>query len=80
MIRRQEDLSRPRGGLGIGAHYDPDAFGRFSEGVARLYLDLFVRMVWEPFVAAGQPPEQWADVQAALDEVSTLATEPLSGA
>lgn len=36
MIRRQEDLSRPRGGLSIGAHYDPDAFGRFSEGVARL--------------------------------------------
>ncbi len=37
MIRRNEDLSQPRrpGGLGIGAHYDPDAFGRFSEGIAR---------------------------------------------
>jgi DNA-binding transcriptional MerR regulator len=51
-----------------------------SEGVARLYLDLFVRMVWDPFVAAGQPQEQWADVQAALEEVSTLATEALLGA
>ena len=51
-----------------------------SEGVARLYLDLFVRMVWDPFVAAGQPQEQWADVQAALEEVSTLATEALVGA
>jgi hypothetical protein len=51
-----------------------------SEGVARLYLDLFVRMVWEPFVAAGQPPEQWQGVQEALDEVSTLATEALVGA
>jgi uncharacterized membrane protein len=35
MIRRREDLSQPRRGLGIGAHYDPDAFGRFSEGLAR---------------------------------------------
>jgi hypothetical protein len=51
-----------------------------SEGVARLYLDLFVRMVWEPFVDAGQPPEQWQGVQEALDEVSTLATEALVGA
>ncbi len=51
-----------------------------SEGVARLYLQLFVRMVWEPFVAAGQPPEQWRGVQEALDEVGTLATEALVGA
>ena len=38
MIRRREDLSQPRRpgrGLSIGAHYDPDAFGRFSEGIAR---------------------------------------------
>jgi uncharacterized membrane protein len=35
MIRRREDLSQPRRGLFIGAHYDPDAFGRFSEGIAR---------------------------------------------
>ncbi len=35
MIRHREDLNRPRRGLGIGVHYDPDAFGRFSEGIAR---------------------------------------------
>jgi uncharacterized membrane protein len=33
---RRDDLSRPRQGIGIGIHYDPDAFGRFSEGIARL--------------------------------------------
>jgi len=34
--RDRADLSRPRqGGLGIGAHYDPDAFGRTTEGIAR---------------------------------------------
>jgi uncharacterized membrane protein len=35
MVRRREDLSRPREGFRIGVHYDPDAFGRFSEAIAR---------------------------------------------
>ncbi|MGH9268963.1 MAG: DUF1003 domain-containing protein [Acidimicrobiales bacterium] len=35
-MRRREDLSRPRGGLlRFGIHYDPEAFGRFSESIAR---------------------------------------------
>jgi len=33
--RRSADLSTPRYGRGIGLHYDPEAFGRFSEGIAR---------------------------------------------
>ena len=33
--RRRNALSRPRGGIQLGVHYDPDAFGEFSEGVAR---------------------------------------------
>lgn len=35
-MRRREDLSRPRRGrLSLGVHYDPEAFGEFSEGIAR---------------------------------------------
>jgi uncharacterized membrane protein len=34
-MRRREDLSAPRRGLAFGVHYDPDAFGKFSEGIAR---------------------------------------------
>jgi len=34
-VRRREDLSKPRGGIRFGVHYDPEAFGRFSEGIAR---------------------------------------------
>jgi uncharacterized membrane protein len=34
--RRREVLSTPRrGGLSLGIHYDPEAFGRFSETIAR---------------------------------------------
>jgi uncharacterized membrane protein len=35
MVRRREDLSKPRGGIRFGVHYDPEAFGRFSEAIAR---------------------------------------------
>jgi uncharacterized membrane protein len=34
-MRRREDLSTPRGGISLGIHYDPEAFGRFSEAIAR---------------------------------------------
>jgi uncharacterized membrane protein len=34
-MRRRDDLSTPRGGFRVGIHYDPEAFGRFSESIAR---------------------------------------------
>lgn len=34
-MRRAQDLSTPRGGIRVGIHYDPEAFGRFSESIAR---------------------------------------------
>jgi uncharacterized membrane protein len=33
--RRSADLTTPRYRGGIGLHYDPEAFGRFSEAIAR---------------------------------------------
>ncbi len=38
MSVRAGDLSRPRAAtrIGISVHYDPEAFGRFSEAIARL--------------------------------------------
>jgi uncharacterized membrane protein len=52
--RRNEDLSTPRrGGINLGVHYDPEAFGRFSETIARtlgtarfLVLQTFIVAVW----------------------------------
>ena len=35
-MRRREDLSQPRSGRRFGVHYDPEAFGNFSESIARL--------------------------------------------
>jgi uncharacterized membrane protein len=35
VVRRRDDLAAPRRGLAFGVHYDPDAFGNFSEAIAR---------------------------------------------
>ncbi|MDP9389078.1 MAG: DUF1003 domain-containing protein [Actinomycetota bacterium] len=52
-MRRREDLSTPRRGLRVGIHYDPEAFGRFSESIARfigtarfLVIQTVVVIVW----------------------------------
>ncbi len=52
-MKRREDLSRPRGRRGFGIYYDPEAFGRFSEGIARflgtaryLVFQTVVVIVW----------------------------------
>ena len=50
---------------------------RHADAVAGIYLDLFLERVWTPFVDAGRPAEQWADVETALRDVRTLATEAL---
>jgi uncharacterized membrane protein len=53
VLRRRDDLSAPRGRLGLGVHYDPEAFGRFSEAIARyigtarfLVIQTVVVIVW----------------------------------
>ncbi|HQY13929.1 MAG: DUF1003 domain-containing protein [Ilumatobacteraceae bacterium] len=34
-MKRRDDLTTPRQGRRLGVHYDPDAFGQFSESIAR---------------------------------------------
>jgi uncharacterized membrane protein len=52
-VRRREDLTTPRSRRKVGIHYDSDAFGAFSEGVARaigsarfLVAQTIVCVVW----------------------------------
>jgi DNA-binding transcriptional MerR regulator len=65
-------------GLGVGEALDLLArLRRHADGVARIYVELFLERVWEPFVAAGRPAAQWPDVQRSLDALRQLATEAL---
>jgi uncharacterized membrane protein len=50
-MTRRSDLTSPRQPRRIGLHYDPEAFGRFSEGIART-LGTARFLVWQTLVIA----------------------------
>jgi len=48
----RNDLTSPRQTRRIDLHYDPDAFGKFSEGIAR-YLGTARFLVWQSVIIVG---------------------------
>jgi DNA-binding transcriptional MerR regulator len=50
---------------------------RSSEDVARTFVELFVKEIWEPFEKAGRPEEDWPKVRQALDRMRPLASDAL---
>lgn len=52
---------------------------RHADGVAREFVKLFLKQVWEPFDAAGQPEDRWPEVLEALERLRPLASEALLG-
>ena len=46
MVKRREDLTTPRSGRRLDVTYDSDAFGQFSESIAR-YLGTARFLVWQ---------------------------------
>lgn len=66
--------------LGVSAQAAIDTaeeLRRCSEGVARNFIELFVREIWEPFDKAGRPEEDWPKVREALDRMRPLASDAL---
>jgi uncharacterized membrane protein len=68
-MKRREDLTTPRQGRRLGVHYDPDAFGQFSESVARfigtarflVYQSVFcfVWVLWNSFGPVEARFDEW---------------------
>jgi DNA-binding transcriptional MerR regulator len=54
-----------------------DKVQKHVEGVARTFVDLFVKEIWEPFDKAGRPEEDWPKVREALDRMRPLAADAL---
>jgi DNA-binding transcriptional MerR regulator len=50
---------------------------RHSEGVAKVFVELFLDEVWKPFEEAGRPAERWPEVREALERLRPLAAESL---
>lgn len=45
--------------------------------VARVFIELFMESVWQPFNEAGRPEEEWPNVREALERLRPLASEAL---
>jgi DNA-binding transcriptional MerR regulator len=54
-----------------------EQLSRHSEGVAEVFVKLFLERVWRPFEHAGRPEERLPDVREALERLRPLASEAL---
>lgn len=60
-MKRREDLTTPRQRRRFGVHYDPDAFGQFSEAIARR-LGTARYLVWQSGIVV-----VWVTVNVVFD-------------
>lgn len=60
-----------------GAIETAEKIRRNADGVARAFVELFVKEVWEPFDRAGRPDRDWPKMREALDRMRPLAAEAL---
>jgi DNA-binding transcriptional MerR regulator len=66
--------------LGVGpegALATAEKLRRHADGVARAFVDLFVKEIWQPFDRAGRPEADWSKVREALDRMRPLASDAL---
>ena len=50
---------------------------RHADGVARTFVDLFVKEIWQPFDRAGRPEADWPKIREALERMRPLASDAL---
>lgn len=66
--------------LGIGAEgsvVTAERLRRHADGVARAFVELFVKEVWQPFDRAGRPERDWPRMSEALERMRPLAAGAL---
>jgi DNA-binding transcriptional MerR regulator len=50
-----------------------------ADGIARTFIELFSKEIWQPFEKAGRPEGDWPKVREALDRLQSLASDTLLG-
>ena len=76
LLRAAAELSE----LGIGAEgalVTAEKLRRYADGVARAFVDLFVKEIWQPFDRAGRPERDWPLMSEALERMRPLAAGAL---
>jgi len=66
--------------LGIGPEgviATAEKLRRQADGTARVFIELFVREVWQPFNRAGRPERDWPKMSEALERMRPLAAGAL---
>lgn len=65
-------------GIGVeGALVTAEKLRRHADGVARAFVELFVKEVWQPFDRAGRPERDWPRMSEALERMRPLAAGAL---
>jgi DNA-binding transcriptional MerR regulator len=76
LLRAARELAE----LGIGpegALATAEKLRRHADGVARTFVELFVKEVWQPFDQAGRPERDWPRMSEALERMRPLAAGAL---
>jgi DNA-binding transcriptional MerR regulator len=76
LVRASAELAK----LGIGpegAVLTAERIRRHADGVARAFVELFVKEIWQPFDRAGRPERDWPRMQEALERLRPLAADGL---
>lgn len=76
LLRAASELAE----LGIGAEgvlITAEKLRRHADGVARAFVELFVKEVWQPFDRAGRPEDEWSRMGEALERMRPLAAGAL---
>jgi DNA-binding transcriptional MerR regulator len=56
-----------------------ERLSRDCESISRAFVKLYLKELWEPFAAAGQPEERWDEVTEAIGTLRGIASEALGG-
>ncbi|HUN79813.1 MAG TPA: MerR family transcriptional regulator [Solirubrobacteraceae bacterium] len=78
LMRAAEEVTA----LGIPLHSALELIERVSrdcESISRAFVKLYLKELWDPFVAAGQPEESWDEVIEAIRTLRGIASEALLG-
>jgi len=76
LLRAAAELAQ----LGVGAEgalQTAERLRRHADGVARAFVELFVKEVWQPFERAGRPEGEWPRMSEALERMRPLAAGAL---
>ena len=50
---------------------------RHADGIAKVYVQLFLDEIWKPFEASGRPDDQWERVHETIQALRTIAGDAL---